>query len=223
MQSYQIAPKWKVLSAFVVGSLFIGLIFALAVSRPTLQYSWFHYREYWVLPTRKMSLLASSLFCLNLAGACLIARARNWLSFFSTYRLIVGLVITATLPLLGSLIEPLPLLIQFISFRSILVVLLTLTLRVVTREWYWGIAGLMLAASLATPLLGSLPYAVIQSLSPEWFEISQFFVGSLLLSALFGYWFIKADAPEKGSATANPRRVQQEMRRPAETERGQHQ
>jgi len=200
MPRYQLAPKWKVLAPFVIGSLFIGLIFAWALSRPSLQDVWFHYKEYWVLPTRRMLLLASGLFCLNLLVACLVAHSRRWLSF-STYPVIVGLVITAALPLLGWLIEPLPLLMQFILFRSILVVLLTVTLWVITREWYWRIAGSMLAASLLTPLLGSLPYVVIRSISPEWFEVSEFFLGSLLLSTLFGYWLIKANAQNGSAAT----------------------
>jgi hypothetical protein len=192
MPDYQIAPKWKALSTFVIGSLLIGLLFAWTVSRPTLEHFWFRYQDYWVLPTLKMSLLATGLFCLNLAGACLIARKRNWLSF-STFRFIVGLVIIATLPLLTWMIEPLPLFMQFILFRSVLVVLVSVGLWVVTRKWYWGIASLMLVASLATPLFGNLPYAVLRSVSPKWFEISEFFVGSLLLSALFGYWLVKAE------------------------------
>ena len=81
--------------------------------------------------------------------------------------------------------------------------LLTVALWVVTRECYWGIAGLMLAASLATPLLVSLPYAVIGSVSPESFEISEFFFGSLVLSALFSYWLIKAEASQKTTITQN--------------------
>lgn len=196
MPNYQIAPRWKVLSAFVIGNLFIGLIFAWTVSRPTLHHFWFRRQEYWLSPTLQMLLLASGLFWLNLAGACLIARTRNWLSF-STFRLILGLVIIATLPLLGWLIEPLPIFMQFILSRSVVVVLLTVTLWVVTRQWYWRITGSMLAASLATPLLGSLPSIVIRPLSAEWFEISEFFLGSLLLSVLFAYWLIKADATQK--------------------------
>lgn len=193
MPSYHIAPWWKAFSAFVIGDLFIGLIFAWTVSRPTLEHLWFYYPEYWVLPTLKMSLLATGLFCLNLAGACLIARTRNWVSF-STFRLVLGLVIIATLPLLVWVIEPpLSFFTQFILFRSILVVLLSVGLWVVTRKWYWGIAGSMLAVSLATPFFGNLPYAVLRSVSAKLFEISEFFLGSLLLSALFGYWLVKAD------------------------------
>ena len=200
MLRYQIQLRWKVLSAFVLVNLFIGLIFAWTVSRPTLQDLWFHRREYWLSPTLQMLLLASGLFWLNLAGACLIAHMRSWLSF-STFRLIVGLIMIATLPLLVWLIEPLPIFLQFILFRSVLVVLLTVTLWVITRQWYWGIAGLILAVSLATPLLGNLPSVVIRPLSAEWFEISEFCLGSLLLSALFGFWLVKGVTSHKTAVT----------------------
>lgn len=52
----------------------------------------------------------------------------------------------------------------------------------------------MLVASLATPLLGSLPYAITRSISPEWNEVSKFCLGFLVLSALFGYWLNKGEA-----------------------------
>lgn len=174
-----------------MGGLFAGLILAWIVSRPTLHSLWFRYQEYWILPTSRFSFLAGGLFFLSLASASLIGQLRNWLPF-STRRLIVGLAVLTPLPLLDWLIQPVPRLLQFLVFRSLLVLLLTAALLVVTQKWYWGIASLMLAFSLATPLIGSLPYLVFESVSPEWFQISEYLFGSLILSVLFAYWLVKS-------------------------------
>jgi uncharacterized metal-binding protein len=90
---------------------------------------------------------------------------------------------------------PIPL--EFFLFRSLLALILAGALVVITQRWYWGIASLMLAVAVATPLLASVQYAVVGAVSAEWFEISEFLAGSLLLSVLFGYWLAK-------SATAAP-------------------
>jgi hypothetical protein len=104
----------------------------------------------------------------------------------------VGLILLTPLPLLGWLVEPVPRMLQFFVFRSLLVLLLMAALVVMTQKWYWGIASLMLAASIATPLIGSLPYLVFDSVSPEWFQISEYLFGYLFLSILFAYWLVKS-------------------------------
>ena len=90
---------------------------------------------------------------------------------------------------------PIPL--EFFLFRSLLASILAGTLVVITHRWYWGIASLMLAVAVATPLLASVQYAVVGPLSAEWSRYRSFLAGSLLLSVLFGYWLAK-------SATAAP-------------------
>jgi hypothetical protein len=195
MASYQIAIRQRVLYVFIITNLFTGSIFAWIVSRPRLRDLWFHYAEYWVLPTKKVSLLAGGLFFLNLATAYLVAYIKKWLHF-PKFRLILAAVVIAALPLLVWLNEPLPLLLQFFLFRIVLVLLLTVALLVITQKWYWGITSLMLATAVASPLLGALPYAVFEFVSPEWFEISQFLFSSVLLSALFGCWLIKTTDQE---------------------------
>ncbi len=191
MLNHKTAVSWKIVSAFAIGGLFAGLILAWIVSRPTLHSLWFRYQEYWILPTSRFSFLAGGLFFLSLASACFIGQLRNWLPF-SKRRLIMGLAVLAPLPLLAWLVEPIPRLLQFFVFRGLLVLLLTAALLIVTRKWYWGLASLMFAASLATPLIGSLPYLAFESVSPEWFQISEYLFGFLLLSVLFSYWLVKS-------------------------------
>jgi len=171
MLTHKTAVSWKIVSAFAIGGLVAGLIFASIVSRPTLHSLWFRYREYWILPSISFSFLAGGLFVLNLTSACLLSKLRNWLPF-STRRVIMGFAILMPLPFLGWLIEPVPRLLQFFMFRSLLVLLLTGPLLVLTQKWHWGISILMLAGSLATPLIGSLPYLVFAFVPAEWFQIS---------------------------------------------------
>jgi hypothetical protein len=186
----------KVVFTFAIVSFVTGLLFALVASRPALEGVWFRYEEYLVLPTTKLLLLATSMFCLSQAVAYLIAHTRKWLTFSST-RLIVGVVVIATLPVVARLVESMPIPLEFFLFRSLLALILAGALVVITQRWYWGIASLMLAVAVATPLLASVQYAVVGAVSAEWFEISEFLAGSLLLSVLFGYWLAK-------SATAAP-------------------
>lgn len=208
MASYEIAIRQRVLYAFIITSLFTGLIFACIVSRPRLRNVWFHYQEYWVLPTKKLLLLAAGLFFLNLVTAYLIAHMKKWL-YFRTFRLILAFIAIVALPLMVRLIEPLPLLLQFFLFRTLLVLLLTVALLVITQKWYWGITTLMLGTAVASPLLGALPQAVFGYVSPEWFEISQFLFGSVLLSALFGYWLVKAT--NQDASTGRPSSSAQQL------------
>jgi len=71
----------KVVFTFAIVSLVTGLLFALVASRPALQGVWFRYEEYLVLRTTKLSLLATSMFCLSQAVAYLIAHTSKWLTF----------------------------------------------------------------------------------------------------------------------------------------------
>lgn len=184
------SPVWNVLCAFFIGSVVSGLIFAWCVTRPALHGIWFHVEGFWIFPTAKLWLLAACLFFLNLAGPYFVAHSKKWLSF-SAYRLIIGGALISLLPLSVWLIEPLTALSQFLLFRLTLVLVLSLTLLVITQRWHWGLAILMLVLSLTTPLIASIPYAFSKSVSPEWFEVSKFFVSSSLLVVFFGYWLAK--------------------------------
>src|SRR5690242_16402920 len=177
----------KVILTFITTSLIAGSIFAILVSRPKLQRFWFLYHAYWVIPTKKLFLLACVLFFLSLAIAFLIAQAKDWFSF-SIFRLVIGAVIIAAVPFSVWLVEPTAPLLQYFLFRMAVVLFLSVTLFVVTRRWFWGIAGLMFVTAGATPLLGALPYTVFASATPEWFEISEFVFGSLVLAALCALW-----------------------------------
>ncbi|HBB89105.1 MAG TPA: hypothetical protein DC047_15980 [Blastocatellia bacterium] len=138
-----------------------------------------------------MWLLANGLFFLNLAGSTYVALFKKWVSF-SPYRLIIGEMFFALLPVTIWLIEPLPALLQLFLLRVAQALVLSLMLLVITQKWYWGVAILMLLVSLATSVIAGVPYAFVKSISLEWFEVSKFFVNSLLLAVLFGCWLVKS-------------------------------
>ena len=184
-------PRWRVLCAFFIGSALSGLFFAWCVTRPSLQGYWFRTEEIWTLPTRKLWLLATGLFFLNLVGSCFIAHLKRWLSF-SASRLIIGGTLFALVPVLVWLMEPMSALSQLVLFRFTLALVISLTLWVITRRWYWSLATLILLGSLTTPLIASIPYPFLKSVSFESFEVSKFFVSSSLLALLFGFWLVKS-------------------------------
>ena len=184
----------KILLTFITTSLIGGSVFASLVSRPTLQQIWFHYHEYWLLPTKKLSILACVLFFSSLATAFVIAQGKNWFSF-SKFRLVIGAVTIAAAPFIAWLVEPASLLLQFFLFRMVLVLLLTVTLFVVTQRWFWVLAGLMFLTAAMIPLLGALPYTVFASVTPEWFEISEFVFGSVVLATLCALWLTNSQRP----------------------------
>ena len=185
------STPWRILCTFVIASVLSGVFLGWWATRPELQSLWFNNVEFWTVPTVKFWLLASALFFLNLAIPYLVAWLRNWLSF-SAYRSIIGGALIASSLMSLWWIERLPALAQFLLFRFALVLVLTLALLVISQKWYWTIAILMLVGSLMTPLIASIPYAFAKSVPPEWFEVSKFFVSSVLLSGLFGYWLVKS-------------------------------
>ncbi len=184
-------PRGRVLWAFFIGSVLSGLFFAWCVTRPSLQGYWFRTEGIWTFPTGKLWLLATGLFFLNLVGSSFIALLKRWLSF-SAYRLIIGGTLFALVPVLVWLMEPMSALSQLVLFRFTLALVISLTLLFITRRWYWSLATLMMLGSLTTPLIASIPFAFLKSVSLEWFEVSKFFVSSSLLALLFGFWLLKS-------------------------------
>jgi len=181
----------KVLCAFMVGNVVTAVFFVWCVTRPALQDYWFRTEEIWTFPTGKLWLLSTGLFVLNLVGAYSIAHLKGWLSFPAN-RLIIGAIVITFAP--GSIwfIGPRSALAQVLLFRFMLAILLSLALVVITKNWYWSLAILMLVSSLATPLVAGLPHVLFKSIRFEWFEVSKFFVNSLLLSVFSGYWLVKS-------------------------------
>jgi hypothetical protein len=184
-------PIWKVLCAFFIASLISSTVFAWCVTSVKLQNVWFHTAEFWVLPTRKLWMLTAGLFILSLAGGYLVAHFQKWLRF-SIYRLVAGGALIVLFLGLALSIQPLAAFSVLLLFRFAIAAVLSTALLVITGKWQWLIVSLMIAASLATPLLASIPYAFFRSMSPEWFEVSEFFFGSSLLAILFGWWLLKS-------------------------------
>src|SRR3989442_1418921 len=184
---------WKVLCAFFIGSVLSSLIFAWCVSKASLQSLWFRSEEFWIFPTRKLLLLAAGLFFLNLAGSYLVAHVNKWLSF-SAYRLILGVMLVALVPVMVWLIEPLPALTQLLLVKFALALILSVAVSVITRRWYSSLAIAMLIVSLTASLIAGIPYAFISSVPTEWYEVSKFFANSSLLALLSGYWLARSSA-----------------------------
>lgn len=184
----------RILSAFLIGGIVGGLIFAWCVTRTSLHDTWFRFQEFWVFPTRRLSLLATAIFLLSLAIPYYIAHRRNWLSF-PARRLVMALALFALLPISFWLLEPLSILAQVLLFRIALAGILTLTLFVVTRRWYTGLAIVILLVSLTFSIIAGIPYGFFRSATPEWYEASKYFVASALLASVFGWWLAAASRP----------------------------
>lgn len=184
-------PLWKVPCTFFIAGVLSSLVFAWCVTRHSLQSIWFHSEEFWVFPTATFWLLAGGLFFLNLLASYLIAHLNEWVPF-SPYRLVGGTLVLAVLPAAMWMTASMPPLSQFLIFRFLLAIVLSLMLYIITRKWHSGLALALLAVSLLASLIAGMPYAIFSSIPNEWFEASKFFVNSTFLSVLFGYWLAKS-------------------------------
>jgi hypothetical protein len=130
---------------------------------------------------------------MNLVSSSLIVYLNKWLPF-STYRSIFAGTLFAIVPISVWLSESLSALSQLLVIRLTLALAVSLMALVITRKWYWHLAALMVVLSLATPIIGGIPYGLFTSIPLQWFEVSKFFVSSFFLSGLFGYWLVKSSA-----------------------------
>ncbi len=189
---------------FLFAGLVCGLGFGLLTSTETVRHDWFVKIEYWLVPRWPYWVSAGVALLLGLAGSYLLASKVGWVARAHSLPRVVlaALLISLAVPttvllttILTSQIGPIMVLIA----PCIIAAVAASAMWVFSQKWCNAIAALMVLAGLLTIPLASI-VSLFSKLSNEAYDTIKFTLGYSLLSALCGYWLIKARSDKSRNA-----------------------
>jgi hypothetical protein len=170
-----------------------GVLFALVITRRGLQGLWFGTVEWWIFPTMKFWALAGAIFFMSFAASYAFASSRGWLEMATPhYRVLAAAVLGGVIPcFLGFLSRPSAAVIGFFVSPLVIAFLLSIALFLLTSKWYKSGTVLIVIVYFAAPLVADIP-DLFFSREYTWSDTVTFFIRFSLLTALCGWWLVRA-------------------------------
>jgi hypothetical protein len=183
----------RVVVTFFIGGALGGALFAFFVARPGLKKVWFITAEWWIFPTGRFWALAGVMFLASLAASYAFAISRGWLEAPTQWhRVLMAAGLGGVIPfLLNFLSKPSTSVIGFFLGPIVVALFLSTALFALTSRWYKSATALMVLIYLAAPLLAGIPDLFISG-EDALFDALAFSIRASLLTALCGWWLVRA-------------------------------